>query len=110
MPTDPKGRGEVLEWLSALNSVEMASLPWSLFKFSGDTTDPPMRKQFDDFFEARLGHVDRVLEDSEWLTRSFSIADIVMADVLRLVDRFDGLADHSVGTLICGWMIHSRAL
>ena len=30
----------------------------------------------------------------EWLARTFSIADILMADVLRLVDRFDGLADY----------------
>jgi len=96
LPTDRKGRGEVVEWVfAALNSVEMASLPWSLFKFSGDTTNTPMGKQFDDFLKARLGHVDRVLEDREWLTRSFSIADIVMADVLRLVDRFDRLANHS---------------
>src|SRR3954452_20510402 len=37
MPADPRGRSEVLEWLvAALNSVEMASLPRSLFKFSGD--------------------------------------------------------------------------
>jgi len=28
------------------------------------------------------------------LAGSFSITDIVMADVLRLVDRFDGLAEH----------------
>ena len=27
----------------------------------------------------------------EWLTARFSVADILMADVLRLVDRFDGL-------------------
>lgn len=31
---------------------------------------------------------------SEWLSNSFSIADILMADVLRLVDRFDGRAKH----------------
>jgi glutathione S-transferase len=30
----------------------------------------------------------------EWLAGSFSVADILMADVLRLVDRFDGLADY----------------
>ena len=30
MPADPRGRSEVKEWLfAALNSVEMASLPWS---------------------------------------------------------------------------------
>jgi glutathione S-transferase len=33
-----------------------------------------------------------VLAEREWLARSFTIADIVMADVLRLVDRFGGLA------------------
>lgn len=33
---DPRRRSEVVEWLfAALNSVEMASLPWSLFMFSG---------------------------------------------------------------------------
>src|SRR5215475_6700434 len=37
MPTDPRGRNETMEWVfAALNSVEMASLPWALFKFSGD--------------------------------------------------------------------------
>jgi glutathione S-transferase len=29
-----------------------------------------------------------------WLTGAFSVADIRMSDVLRLVDRFDGLAEH----------------
>ena len=51
-----------------------------------------MRKFFDDFlFQHRLKHMERVLVESEWLTGAFSIADILMADVLRLVDRFDGL-------------------
>src|SRR5450432_3619684 len=40
LPADPGGRSAAKEWLfAALNSVEMASLPWSLFKFSGDTGD-----------------------------------------------------------------------
>ena len=30
----------------------------------------------------------------EWLAGSFSVADILMSDVLRLVDRFDGLAGY----------------
>src|SRR6186713_328921 len=31
MPADPRGRNEALQWVfAALNSVEMASLPWSL--------------------------------------------------------------------------------
>ncbi|HEX4302649.1 MAG TPA: glutathione S-transferase family protein [Rhizomicrobium sp.] len=95
MPTDPRGRAEVLEWLfAALNSVEMASLPWSILKFSGATGDNPTAKQFDDFLKMRLKHMDAVLAKREWLAGAFSIADILMADVLRLVDRFDGLADY----------------
>ena len=34
-----------------------------------------------------------MLAAREWLAGSFSVADILMADVLRLVDRFGGLAD-----------------
>ncbi|GLQ94355.1 glutathione S-transferase family protein [Dyella acidisoli] len=95
MPTDPRGRSEVMEWLfAALNSVEMASLPWSLFVFSGDTTETPGREHLNAFLKARLGHMEPILAERQWLAGPFSVADIAMADVLRLVDRFDGLATH----------------
>jgi glutathione S-transferase len=55
-----------------------------------------MRKFFDAFLEARLKHMETVLAGREWLAGSFSVADILMADVLRLVDRFEGLADYPV--------------
>lgn len=35
-----------------------------------------------------------VLAEREWLAGTFSVADILMADVLRLVDRFDGLTKY----------------
>jgi glutathione S-transferase len=38
--------------------------------------------------------MEPVLAGRGWLAGSFSVADILMADVLRLVDRFDGLAAH----------------
>jgi glutathione S-transferase len=92
MPTDPRGRSEAMEWLfAALNSVEAASLPWSIFIFSGVAAETPGRKQFDDFLNARLKHMEAVLAGREWLAGTFSVADILMADVLRLVGRFDGL-------------------
>ena len=96
MPTDPRGRSEVKEWLfAALASVEAASQPWSFFMFSGNKDETPMRKFFDGFLEARLKHMETVLKDREWLVGgTFTIADILMADVLRLVDRFGGLADY----------------
>jgi glutathione S-transferase len=95
MPTDPHRRNEVIEWLfAALASVEAASQPWSFFMFSGDTDETPMRKFFDGFLEARLTRMEAVLAGREWLAGTFSIADILMADVLRLVDRFGGLAKY----------------
>lgn len=95
MPDDRIGRSAVIEWLFAvLNSVEMASLPWSLFRFSGDTNDTPGRQIIDRFLESRLQHMERVLAERDWLASTFSVADIAMVDVLRLVDRFDGLAEY----------------
>lgn len=95
MPADPRDRSDAVTWVfAALNSVEMAGLPWSLFNFWG-LTDTPGWKPFDDFLKkSRLDHVEPVLAGREWLAGAFSVADILMADALRLVDRFDGLAGH----------------
>jgi glutathione S-transferase len=94
MPADPRGRNDVKQWLFAsLASVEAASQPWSFFQFTGNTGDTPMWKFFDDFVSARLKHMETALVGREWLAGPFSIADILMADVLRLVDRFGGLAE-----------------
>jgi glutathione S-transferase len=96
LPADPRDRSAAIEWLfAALNSVEMASLPWSLLQFTGNTGDTPAWKMFDDFLTAhRLKHLEPVLAGRDWLAGKFSVADILMADVLRLVDRFDGLAPY----------------
>jgi glutathione S-transferase len=95
MPADRRGRSDAREWLfAALNSVEMASLPWSLLAFSGESHDSPAWKLFDGFLRRhRLRHLEPVLAGREWLAETFSVADILMADVLRLVGRFDGLAE-----------------
>ncbi|HEY9581286.1 MAG TPA: hypothetical protein VIR65_15680 [Rhizorhapis sp.] len=95
MPADPRRRSEAMEWLfAALNSVEMASLPWSILAFSGDNGDTPAWKRLDEFLKARLQHLEPVLAGREWLAETFFVADILMADVLRLVDRFDELAGY----------------
>lgn len=96
MPADPQRRSKVIEWLfAALNSVEMASLPWFFFKVYGDTGATPAGKWLEDFLMVyRLKPLEPILSDREWLAGDFSIADILMADVLRTVDRLDGLANH----------------
>ena len=95
MPSDPRGRAEVKEWLfAALNSVEMATLPWVMFNFMGFTGDAPTWRWIDDFVKLRLSRMEPVLAKGEWLAGSFSIADIMMTDVLRVLNRFDGMKDH----------------
>jgi glutathione S-transferase len=95
MPREEQGRNETIEWLfAALNSVEMATVPWSIFMFSGDTADTPGRKSLDNFVASRLLYMEQVLTKRDWLAGEFSVADIVMSDALRLVDRFNGLEEH----------------
>ena len=95
MPRDSRGRTEAMEWtFAALNSVEMASLPWTMFRFMGHDDGSPAVTFVDGFLKLRLKHMEQVLAQREWLAGSFSVADILMSDVLRVVDRFDGLAHH----------------
>jgi glutathione S-transferase len=92
----PKGaRSDATEWVfAALNSVEMATQPWVLFHFWG-VDSGPAREQFDNFVKLRLDRMEPVLAGREWLVAGrFGVADILMADVLRVVDKFDGLKAH----------------
>ena len=67
---------EVHGWLfAALNSVEMASLPWSIFQFSGDTARHPGAQTDRRFLAPGSAHRGGSGE-REWLAGSFSIADI----------------------------------
>jgi len=94
MSPDPRGRSDTTEWvIAALNSVEMASLPWTMSRFMKHPTDTAAWKFVDDFLKLRLKHLEPVLANREWLAGSFSVADILMSDVLRVVDGFEGLAD-----------------
>lgn len=93
LPVDPHDRRDAIGWVfAALNSIEMASVPWSFYKFFEDTGDKWGPKFYDEWVNTRLKNLEAVFAKSEWLAGPFSVADILMADALRLIDRFDGLA------------------
>jgi glutathione S-transferase len=95
LPSDPAGRADVTSWLfAALNSVEIAALPWFMLAASPEARAAPDWERWDGIFKNRLSRLEPLLARRDWLSKRFSIADIVMADVLRLPDRFDALAAH----------------
>lgn len=93
MPTDSRGRSEVVSWvIAALNSVDLPSQPWALFRFMGFPGTSPEAEFVDTFMKARLDRMQTVLASREWLVAGrFTVADLVMADVLRQADKFNGL-------------------
>ncbi|MET4128020.1 glutathione S-transferase family protein [Roseovarius sp. MBR-6] len=81
MPRDPAGKAETLQWvIAALNSIEMVSLPWWFLEVTGAEENGMTA-----WLESRLDHMERVLAERQWLAADrFTIADLLMADVLRV--------------------------
>lgn len=81
MPGDPGGRAETTEWvIAALNSMEMVTVPWWFLSLSGDRENG-----LADWARKRLGQLEAVLKERHWLVASrFTVADLLMADVLRV--------------------------
>ena len=83
MPSDPVGQAKTTQWIiAALNSIEMVTVPWWFLKMSGDADN-----KLTGWMEMRLGQVETLLGDREWLVDDrFTAADLLMADVLRVSD------------------------
>ena len=81
MPRDPAAAAEALEWtIAALNSIEMVSVPWWFLNMVGGENE-----QLTGWLGQRLGHIERVLGERQWFAGDrFSVADLLMADVLRV--------------------------
>jgi glutathione S-transferase len=81
MPCDPAGEAETLQWvIAALSSIEIVTVPWWFLSISGDEHDG-----LTSWTKKRLGQMATVLAEREWLAASrFTVADILMADVLRV--------------------------
>jgi glutathione S-transferase len=83
MPRDPAGEAATAQWLfAALNSVEMVAVPWWFLGLSSDRENP-----LAPWVDKRLAQLEAVLAQREWLVDDrFTVADLLMADVLRLPD------------------------
>jgi len=82
-PSDPVGAAQTQQWtIAALNSIEMVTVPWWFLKLCGDEDN-----QITGWMAQRLAHIERVLGEREWLAAGrFTVADLLMADVLRVTD------------------------
>ncbi|WP_336970743.1 glutathione S-transferase family protein [Sphingobium aromaticiconvertens] len=81
MPPDPAGEAETVQWtIAALNSIEMVTVPWWFLEVTGAENN-----HLTGWLESRLDHMERVLKEREWLAADrFTVADLLMADVLRV--------------------------
>jgi glutathione S-transferase len=89
MPRDPVGEAQTLQWIfAALNSIEMASVPWWFLEISGVEDN-----RLAGWVGMRLEQLEKVLAGREWLAAGrFTAADLLMADVLR-IDRVRAFGD-----------------
>ncbi|MCK5750274.1 MAG: glutathione S-transferase family protein [Oricola sp.] len=94
MPRDAQGKADTVQWLvAALNSIEMVTVPWWFINLSRPPENP-----LAGWMKQRFDRLEAVLEEREWLAASrFTVADILMADALRMpgklgeLERYDAL-------------------
>jgi len=81
MPRDAAGEAQTLQWvIAALNSIEMVTVPWWFLKMSGQQDGG-----LTGWMDKRLARLETILSERDWLaTDRFTVADLLMADVLRV--------------------------
>jgi len=80
MPRQAGPHAETVSWiLSALNSIEMVSVPWWFVGLSSPSENP-----LEGWLQARLDVLEDLLASREWIAAGrFTAADLLMADILR---------------------------
>ena len=96
MPRDPEGRAATVPWLiAALHSVEPFTIAWLLAK--AFDRNPEQAEVAAGRMNPRLGQLAAVLEPREFLAGGgLTVADILRADVLRVVASQGGLTGFPV--------------
>jgi len=96
IPSDVQGRTRVTQWcFAATSSVEPTLTTLDLIGIFGSGADPSLTTEVRKLASRWLGDVDRRLEGRTWLaTDDFSVADIMMAGVLRTIRKSDLMHAH----------------
>jgi glutathione S-transferase len=92
MPVNADERARVTAWMfAALNSVEpyVGNLVSLVVFAAGEPWAAEARPAAEAMVLKRLRDLEDWFEEREWLAERFSVADILMTSVLRLVDNMD---------------------
>jgi glutathione S-transferase len=95
LPRDPQGKARATQWMiSALNSIEtqVQTLTTLDIGFSGQEGVKPFRAAVEDRVKARLAVLAGRLGGQDYLNGRFTIADIMMTTVLRILRHTDLVA------------------
>jgi glutathione S-transferase len=95
LPADHIERERAKAWVfAALNSVEIwvQQLGSIDFFHAKEEWAKALRPQIESMTKDRLAALDRVLEGKDYLEGEFTVGDLMMADVLRILDH-TGLVD-----------------
>lgn len=89
MPKDRIGRERATAWVfSALNSIEptVQELGSIIFFHKDAAWAKERRPQVEQFLRLRLGQLADALGDKDYLEGRFTVGDLIMSDVLRIID------------------------
>ena len=95
-------RAEVIQWLiAALNTVEIASGRWMgmvlaarMPQVFGPASTPEAVDHARQGMRSQLDALETLMADREWLAGGFSVADLMMVDVLRIPSAEGELGDY----------------
>ena len=95
IPSDAQGRSHVVQWcFAAVSTVEPTLVCIDLIEiFDSDNAAHKIKAEVRKIARRWLAHVERRLEDREWIAcADFTAADIMMACVLRGIRKTDLMA------------------
>jgi len=97
MPKDRIGRERATAWVfSALNTIEtcVQELGGLIFFHKDEDWAKQRRPQVEQFVRLRLGQLAEALGDKDYLEGRFTVGDLMMSDVLRIIDATHIIDDY----------------